>query len=158
MCLLKIVKMLVQVQTAHQNSIRPVLKQQILEFLEQSKATLWAIGGTSTWSAVGADLGQTAVFTAVFIYNDSITITKKFGRTTVIFEKISNFPKSTSKEFWFIDVLNHKHYLDPSDDDMIKCLLQKIQTHEIDADRLKNEANSYGNPETMIVLQSVFAK
>jgi hypothetical protein len=127
------------------------LIKEIQEFLGPSARFMYA--GSSAWYAAGVHLGQTVVFSTLWIYNNVFEGTKMFGKCKVRFFN-TEFPDIVTKEFWCIDAFNNCASMDVSDSTMIRYLIRLIKKDKFQLKELLNTCNQYGNVKTKGIFES----
>ncbi len=110
------------------------------------------VNSFSNYNQLG--LGLTQLYQNNMVYNYKRFGEFELGGKKFFFKRIPKFPKSLSKEFLLVDLLNNLKEL-PEDDAVILENL-KNKKDSFDLKKVKLAASEYGRPKTKLILKEVF--
>lgn len=107
---------------------------------------------TSPNSYNSLGVGTTQLYNKRVVYNHKRHGEFKLGGRNFFFHAKHKFPKSLTKEFLLVDLVNNLENLAEDKDEVLKKVLVKAKT--MDSRRLKQTLNRYGNARTKTLLST----
>lgn len=98
-------------------------------------------------------LGLTQVYNQSMVYNHKRAGKFLLGGRKFEFRRVPAFPKSLSKEFLLVDLLNNLSRLPDNTEDVEKNLPSRLQ--EFDSAQLEESARKFGRPATQRMLKDL---
>ena len=95
-------------------------------------------------------VGTTQLYNRRVVYNHKRHGEFSLGGRKFFFHAKHKFPKSLTKEFLLVDLVNNVHTLAEDKDEVLKNVSEKART--MDTRKLKQSVNSYGNAKTKALL------
>ena len=100
-------------------------------------------------------LGLTQVYNAYMVYNHKRSGDFSLGGKHFKFRMVPAYPKSLSKEYLLVDLLNNLKHLSENTDLVLRNL--KSRLHQFDKDSAQKLLERYGRPAARNVLQKAYA-
>jgi len=116
-------------------------KTLVARFLKDGR---FLLASPNAYNSLG--VGTTQLYDKTIVYNHKRHGTYYLGGRTLEFRMKSSFPKTLSKEFLLVDLVNNVDRLAESRDEVLARVKERAATY--DAPRLQRAARNYGNVRT----------
>jgi hypothetical protein len=114
------------------------------------------LGGPELWRLI--DLGQTEVFTPLWIYTDSVSAVQIVKVGTTRYELIpKKFYREPTPEWAAVDLLNCRQYVAVEDDALLVSLAHHVRCGHLNLDLLSEVAKEFGTPETVQDIEHILS-
>lgn len=116
------------------------------------------LAGTRAWYGNRVLIGQTLIHCVTTVYNKKI---EGVYRIDGVSERCrffkENFPLTTSREFWLVDILNNIMGLDITESEAVTNIRIRISENVFNVETLLQECDRYGKEPARTIIAKVLA-